>query len=129
MKILIVEDHNSDYQILNAFLEDKGYETKRAVNVDDAIKLLREYKPDILLLDIQLEIKGSPDLDRRGGIKVLERMQIEGMLGIVHCFITSVFCDEKDIKEYMGFGIKRKRIFKKAFDIEELVDEIKKLDV
>lgn len=128
MKVLIVEDQDADYQLLSRFLEIEDINTERSTNVDDAIRMLREYKPDIVLLDVQLEIKGSPDLDRRGGIKVLEIMEREGMLDKdkIPCFITSIFCSDEDKKNYTEYGVKEERIFKKPFDIEELVNKIKK---
>ncbi len=65
LKVLIVEDEFILYQELCEFFEDKGFdvigndEDKAVDNYDDAVKLTRQYEPDIAVLDIK--IKGAKD--------------------------------------------------------------------
>ena len=58
--ILIVEDELLIAQQLAFCLEDAGYRvTGTAVSVDEALELLQQEQPDLVLLDIHLE--GSLD--------------------------------------------------------------------
>ena len=53
-KILIVEDIESNRDILNAYLEDYNVEIQEAVNGKDALEKLEKFKPKLILMDIQM---------------------------------------------------------------------------
>ena len=57
-KILIIEDEISINHILVTTFEREGFEVKSALNGRDGLKLLEEFKPALLLLDLML-----PDID------------------------------------------------------------------
>ena len=58
-KILIVEDNDLNMKLFNDLLQAHGYETVQTVDGRDALKLVREHSPDLILMDIQLaEISG-----------------------------------------------------------------------
>ncbi|MGL4760709.1 MAG: response regulator transcription factor [Sarcina sp.] len=57
-KILIIEDEISINHILVTTFEREGFEVKSALNGRDGLKLLEEFKPALLLLDLML-----PDMD------------------------------------------------------------------
>lgn len=65
IKVLIVEDDFILYEELCEFFEEAGFdivredEDKAVDNYDDALKLLKDYEPDIAVLDIKL--KGPKD--------------------------------------------------------------------
>jgi len=52
--ILIVEDNELNMQLFNDLLEANGYQTLQSRNGLDALKIARESKPDLILMDIQL---------------------------------------------------------------------------
>jgi two-component system cell cycle response regulator DivK len=52
--ILIVEDNELNMQLFNDVLEANGYQTLQSRNGLDALKIARESKPDLILMDIQL---------------------------------------------------------------------------
>lgn len=56
--ILIVEDNEKNMKLVRDVLQFKGYETVEAVNGADGVRLAKERKPDLVLMDIQL-----PDID------------------------------------------------------------------
>lgn len=70
--ILIVEDNELNMKLFNDLLEANGYETVQSHNGHDALDLAREYRPDLILMDIQLpersglevtaDIKADPEL-------------------------------------------------------------------
>lgn len=63
-RILIVEDEENIVELLKLYLEDAGYEVKAASNGAQSLKLFREFKPDLILLDIMLPEKDGLDICR-----------------------------------------------------------------
>jgi len=57
-KILIVDDHPENIKILNKILSKKKYEVQTAAGGREALRYLRNEKPDLILLDIMM-----PDMD------------------------------------------------------------------
>ena len=66
-KILIVDDVTYIRMVYKEFLESKGYDAIEAESGKLALKLIREEKPDLVLMDINM-----PELS---GIEVLQRMR------------------------------------------------------
>ncbi|MBT0652286.1 sigma-54-dependent transcriptional regulator [Geomobilimonas luticola] len=66
-KILVVDDEHLIRWSLEQNLKKQGYEVTSAGNGEDALRLVREDQPDLVLLDIQL-----PGIN---GLEVLERIK------------------------------------------------------
>jgi two-component system cell cycle response regulator DivK len=57
--ILIVEDNDLNMKLFHDLLEAHGYNTLQTKDGIEALKLAREHRPDLILMDIQLpEISG-----------------------------------------------------------------------
>jgi len=57
--ILIVEDNDLNMKLFHDLLEANGYRTLQTKNGLEALRLTREHRPDLILMDIQLpEISG-----------------------------------------------------------------------
>ncbi|TMH16159.1 MAG: response regulator, partial [Betaproteobacteria bacterium] len=52
--ILIVEDNDKNLKLVRDVLQVKGFSTLEAGTAEDGIKLAREHKPDLILMDIHL---------------------------------------------------------------------------
>jgi DNA-binding NtrC family response regulator len=63
-KILVIDDEKFFLESLLSILKKEGFESYGALNAEEGIRILRENKPDICLLDIKL-----PDID---GITLLK---------------------------------------------------------
>jgi len=71
-RILIVDDHEDNVELLRARLEARGYRTLSASDGEAAIAAATEHRPDLILLDVMMpkvdgmeaarRIKGNPDL-------------------------------------------------------------------
>ncbi|MGG1553334.1 response regulator transcription factor [Paenibacillus ferrarius] len=57
-KILIIEDDFSIGEMMSIYLYEDGYEVKRAENGGEGERLLRQFQPDAIILDVML-----PDID------------------------------------------------------------------
>lgn len=75
-RILIVDDEDQICEMLEDFLGGLGYETFTAMTGDDAIRLVKEARPHLMLLDIRM-----PETD---GIEVLRSVRtIDQEIGII----------------------------------------------
>ena len=52
--ILIVDDNPSNTKLLAFLLAARGYEIRTAANADEAIAVLAEWRPRLILMDLQL---------------------------------------------------------------------------
>jgi CheY-like chemotaxis protein/anti-sigma regulatory factor (Ser/Thr protein kinase) len=66
-RVLIVEDHADAAQTLEALVQLHGHDVRHASDGDAALKLIAEYRPEVLLLDI-----GLPGMD---GFEIARRMR------------------------------------------------------
>jgi two-component system, cell cycle response regulator DivK len=52
--VLIIEDNEKNMKLARDVLQAKGYQTLEAVTGEEGVKLAKEKKPDLVLMDIQL---------------------------------------------------------------------------
>jgi two-component system, cell cycle response regulator DivK len=52
--ILIVEDNEKNMKLARDVLQARGYVTLEATTGEDGVRLAREHRPDLVLMDIQL---------------------------------------------------------------------------
>jgi two-component system cell cycle response regulator DivK len=58
-KVLIVEDNDLNMKLFNDLLEAHGYNTLQTKDGVEALRMARQHKPDLILMDIQLpEVSG-----------------------------------------------------------------------
>ena len=55
-KILIVEDNENSRRLVRDVLIYHGYETIEAENGEEGIRKAKEYKPDLIFMDIQMPV-------------------------------------------------------------------------
>lgn len=115
MKILIAEDDEFFQKFYSAQLTENGYEVQIAQNGNETLEKLKEFKPDILLLDIIM-----PDKD---GYEVLEAIADDPSIK-TSVIVFSTLGQEQDVKRAMDLGAKG-FINKSFFDFDTLVTKIK----
>jgi CheY-like chemotaxis protein len=52
--ILIVDDNQANLKLARVLLEGEGFDTRTAVDAEEALDALQNFKPDLILMDIQL---------------------------------------------------------------------------
>ena len=63
-KILLVEDDNALASVYEMRLVAEGFDVRRAENGEDALAAIREYRPDLMLLDVMMpHVSGFDVLD------------------------------------------------------------------
>ena len=63
-RVLIVEDNELNMKLFHDLLEAHGYRTIQTRNGKDVLKLAREHRPDLVLMDIQLPEVSGLDVTR-----------------------------------------------------------------
>lgn len=61
-QILIVEDKPASRELLRTVLERQGYHVTEAEDGEDALNKLRDYVPDLVLLDLQMPLRNGYDV-------------------------------------------------------------------
>jgi two-component system cell cycle response regulator DivK len=64
-RILVVEDHEDNRQILRDLLASAGYEMIEAGNGEDGVAAAAAERPDLILMDIQLPILDGYEATRQ----------------------------------------------------------------
>jgi two-component system cell cycle response regulator DivK len=64
-RILVVEDQEDNRRILRDLLTNAGYEIIQAENGEEALKVARVERPDLILMDIQLPLVDGYEATRR----------------------------------------------------------------
>jgi len=62
--VLIVEDNELNMKLFRDLLEAHGYKTVGTSNGREALSLARQYRPDLILMDIQLPEVSGLDVTR-----------------------------------------------------------------
>jgi two-component system OmpR family response regulator len=114
-KVLVVDDDPSITEIVDAFLSTAGYEVKVENTSQGAVDIAKQWKPDIMLLDIMM-----PVMD---GYDVCAALKSEPATED----IPIVFLTGKDASEDKGRSFKAggNLFVKKPFSCERLLDIVK----
>jgi CheY-like chemotaxis protein len=89
-KILVVDDEFSLVQLCQLILEDAGYQVRSAVSGREALRLVQEEMPDLILLDVMM-----PGTD---GIEVCR--QIRGRYQTGRPFILMYTADDRELTRH-----------------------------
>lgn len=114
-KLLLVDDDNDLVDLLCKFLQEDGrFEVRTASNGFDAGMMVKEYRPDIILLDVML-----PDIN---GKEVCHRVRADTSLEEVRILCMSGLIEEDKIQELRLSGADD--FVHKPFEFEELMDRM-----
>jgi excisionase family DNA binding protein len=114
-KVLLVDDDTELVELMNKVLEEDGrFEVRIASNGFDAGMMVKEYRPDIIVLDVML-----PDIN---GKEVCQRVRADPTLEEVRILCISGMVEEDKIQELRLAGADH--FLHKPFDIMELIDQM-----
>lgn len=114
-KILLVEDEEIIYNLLQKKLKGAGYEVKIAKNGEEALDSLEEEKPDVLLLDIVMP--------KKGGFEVMEEMQEKDGLEGIPVIVISNSGQPVELDKAKKLGADD-WLIKTEFDPDEVIEKV-----
>jgi class 3 adenylate cyclase len=88
-RILIVDDNETNRDILMARLGPQGYDLKQAADGEEALAAAKEHLPDLILLDIMM-----PKID---GIEVCKRIKNDATMPFTPIILCTAKADSKDV--------------------------------
>ncbi|MCM3270478.1 response regulator transcription factor [Paenibacillus elgii] len=111
-KILIVDDEAEIVELISLYLRKEGYDVLHSGNGAEALAMVREHCPDLVILDILL-----PEMD---GIEVCR--QIRKSYNTPILFLS---CKSEDMDIILGFSIGGDDYITKPFSPGQLVARVK----
>lgn len=114
-RILIVEDEASIVELLMMVLSREGYELASCQTGRDAINMMKEFHPHLVLLDVML-----PGLDGAGIVKIMS--EDENLINIP-VIITSALVESQRMFQMFP---QVKAFCSKPFVLTDLVAKVKK---
>jgi CheY-like chemotaxis protein len=113
-KILVVDDQPINVQLLKRKLEREGMQVAAAYSGQEALDLVRQDKPDLILLDVMM-----PEMD---GIQVCQRLQAdEDTRSIPIIFVTARSSKEGKLE---GLGVGAVDYITKPIDLDETLARV-----
>ncbi len=88
-RILVVDDNETNRDILVTRLSVHGYELLQSADGEEALVAAKQHLPDLILLDVMM-----PKLD---GIEVTKRLKGDKEMPITPIILVSAKADSKDI--------------------------------
>jgi excisionase family DNA binding protein len=114
-KLLLVDDDRDLVDLLLKFFQEDGrFEVRTASNGFEAGMMVKEYRPDIILLDVML-----PDIN---GKEVCHRVRADASLEEVRILCMSGLIEEEKVQELRLAGADD--FLHKPFEFEELMDRM-----
>jgi len=88
-RILIVDDNETNRDILQSRLQVHGYDLRQAADGEEALAAAKEHLPDLILLDVMM-----PKID---GIEVCRRLKTDSSLPFMPIILVTAKADTKDV--------------------------------
>jgi len=95
-RILIVDDNETNRDILATRLATHGYELLQAADGEEALIAAKEHLPDLILLDVMM-----PKLD---GVEVCRRLKSDASLPFIPIILVTAKADSKDVVAGLDAG-------------------------
>ena len=116
-KVLVAEDNPINRELLRELLENRGYAVVEACDGQEALRMVDETKPDILLLDI-----GMPVLD---GYAVARRIRENPALAPLPILAITAYAMQGDREKILHSGFDG--YLSKPVNAHALADELDRL--
>ncbi|WP_165404019.1 response regulator [Egicoccus halophilus] len=112
--LLVVDDERELTQLIRLNLQQAGFTVRTAADGREALDLLREQRPDLLLLDVMM-----PSLDGWGVLAELQSH--EGLADLPVVMLTALSGERDVIRAHLSGAV---RYLTKPFDLEGLLSTI-----
>ncbi len=95
-RILIADDNPQNAELLEAHLDGTGYETRIAANGEETLTAARDWKPDVLLLDVMMP--------KMSGFEVCKRLRADPDTKGIGVLMVSALDQVSDIERAVDVG-------------------------
>jgi len=112
--ILIVEDNEKNLKLVRDVLQVKGYQTVDAGTAEEGLKLARERKPGLILMDIQL-----PGMS---GVDALKALRAEPETASIPVVAVTASVMQQDRQQIMRAGFDG--FIEKPINLRKLLDTV-----
>jgi len=119
--MLIIEDEYTTRALWKKLLEEKGYKVEEARDGMKGYKMLKEIKPDLVILDLCMEPRGIDT-----GKNLLEKKSKNMNIMEIPVIIISGVYSNDDLKNYKDRFLDVKEVFQKPISDEDLIKAIQK---
>jgi CheY-like chemotaxis protein len=114
MKILYIEDHPAQSDIMKQMLEFTGYEVILASSGEEGIEKAHQEQPDVILMDLRM-----PGM---GGVEAIKRLKSDSVVSNIPVVVLSAWTSRRNRKESLEAGAAK--FLAKPVDTKHLLDEI-----
>lgn len=116
--IAVIEDDPILSKIIKESLDEEGYEVVIAYNGEEGLKIIRQYKPAVILLDILMPHKN--------GFEVLEVLKNDPEVSKIPVIVLTMLNADDNLQKAMELGA-TDYIVKSQHAIEEVVEKVKNI--
>ena len=95
-RVLIADDNVQNAELLEAYLDGTGWDTKLAGNGEETLQLAREWKPDVILLDVMM-----PKLS---GFEVCKKLRADAATHGIGILMVTALDQPNDIERAIDAG-------------------------
>ncbi len=106
-RVLVIDDDPTVHQLMERFLSREGFAVRTTTGGDDVLDVVRDYRPDIITLDVLM-----PELD---GWDVLERLKNDSELADIPVVMLTIVNERN-----LGFSLGATDYLTKPVDPERL---------
>lgn len=114
--ILIIEDEPTLQKTMSLALTQEGYDVKNALDGEIGLKLARELKPDLILLDLIL-----PKVD---GFEALEDLKNNDITKEIPIIVLTNLESTQEIERALVMGATT-YLVKANYDLKDIIEKIK----
>ena len=116
-KILFIEDESALQKTFGEILKQEGYEMTSALDGESGLRLAKDKKPDLILLDLIL-----PKLH---GFEVLKKLKEDPETKEIPIVILTNLEGIRDVEKALELGATT-YLVKESYSLEEVIEKIKK---
>lgn len=116
-RILIVDDEPDNLFFMKDRLEVEGYEVLQAADGEEALGVVQETIPDLILLDIMMP--------KRNGYQVCRELKNNGRLKVIPIIMLTAKAQESDL--FWGKESGCDDYVTKPFDVNQVLEKVRQL--
>jgi len=118
MKILIVDDDVELTKALESTITSVGHDVQCANDPKEGLRLIREQKHDLVLLDLSM-----PEFS---GVDIIETLVEDGKIKLKNIvIITASAANDEELQKLMDSGVHS--VLRKPVDIDAILDKIEEV--